>query len=346
VATTLRDIAKEAGVSICTVSRVLNNPKAIQVRDETRRRVLGAAQRLSYRPNIMARGLVKKRTNLIGVVVPSLTNSFLSETVQGIQDIAEELSCSVLLYTHRYNPAKEAEYLQVLRDKGVDGIIWMPMFESNIPLALELEKEIPIVQIHTAFKSLTSPYVTAEHEKGAYLATEHLIKLGHHRVAHFGLSDDIHGKLRHLGYMRALTEYQIPYDPQLVFEAGYDWHNGYAAAQELLKLPADLRPTAVFCCGDMTAWGAVESFKKAGLAVPEEMAVVGFDDLAIAAWMEVPLTTIALPKADTGRVAMAKLDEKIRTGETESVCLDVRLVIRESSQSSRVSNMLSQVQTG
>lgn len=346
MATTLKDIAKEAGVSVCTVSRVLNNPKAIQVREETRRRVLVAAQRLNYRPNIMARGLVNKRTNLIGVVVSSLTNSFLSETMQGIQDVAEELGCSVLLYTHRHNPEKEAEYLQVLRDKGVDGIIWMPVFESNLPLALELEKEIPLIQIHTAFKSLTSPYVTAEHEKGAYLATEHLIKLGHRRIAHFGLSNDTHGKLRHLGYIRALTEYQIPYDPRLVFEAGYDWHGGYAAAEGLLKLPADQRPTAVFCCGDLAAWGAVQGFRKAGLAVPEDIAVVGFDDLAIAPWMEVPLTTVALPKAETGRVAMAKLDEKIRTGETESVCLDVQLVVRESSQDLHVSELPRRVHIG
>ncbi|MCL4514952.1 MAG: LacI family transcriptional regulator [Firmicutes bacterium] len=344
MATTLKDIAKEAGVSVCTVSRVLNNPKSIQVRDETRRRVLVAAQRLNYRPNIMARGLVKKRTNLIGVVVSSLTNSFLSETVQGIQDVAEELGCSVLLYTHRHNPAKEAEYLQVLRDKGVDGIIWMPVFESNLPLALELEKEIPLIQIHTAFKSLTSPYVTAEHEKGAYLATEHLIKLGHRRIAHFGISNDTHGKLRHLGYLRALTEYQIPYDPRLVFEAGYDWHGGYASAREFLKLPVDQRPTAVFCCGDLAAWGAIQCFKKAGLEVPEDVAVVGFDDLTITPWMEVPLTTIALPKVETGRVAMGKLDEKIQTGEAESVCLDVRLIIRESSRASRLAGVLNRAQ--
>ncbi|MCL4514936.1 MAG: LacI family transcriptional regulator [Firmicutes bacterium] len=219
----MKDIAREAGVSICTVSRVLNAKQIEKVSEKTRNRVLEIAERLNYRPNILARGLVLKRTSLLGLVVPHVMTSFLPEAIQGIQDEAEEYGYSVLLYTTRGRPEKEALYLQLLRDKGVDGIIWLPTFDDNVGLVRKLEQEVPIVQIYSAIRGLKSCRIVVDHEAGGEMATEYLIRLGHRRIAHLSAleSGDTHGRQRMAGYRKTLDKHGIPFDADLVSESSY-----------------------------------------------------------------------------------------------------------------------------
>ena len=333
---TVKDVAREAGVSICTVSRVLNGTHTEKVSEKTRNRVLEIAERLDYHPNILARGLVLKRTSLLGLVVPHVMSSFLPEAIQGIQDEAEEYGYSVLVYTTRGRPDKEAAYLQLLRDKHVDGIIWLPTFHDNVSLVKRLEREVPIVQIYSAVPGLKSCHIVVDHEAGGQMATEHLVRLGHHRIAHLSAleSGDTHGKQRMAGYRKALARHGIPFDASLVAESSYKWEGGYEAAIRLFTNAAgrvrDDRPTAVFACCDMAAIGAMRAIRELGLRVPHDVAVVGFDDLEISEIVDIPLTTVSQPKYEIGRVAMSVLQSKIETGKGRDVVMDIKLVVRES----------------
>lgn len=328
---TLKEVAEAAGVSIWTTSKVLNGDPGNKVSTATCEKVREIAERLGYRPNIMARGLARRRTSLVGVVVPSLMSSFIPETIQGIQDTAETLGYSMMLYTTQSRPAKEAEYLQVLVDKGVDGIIWAPDREDNYALARRLEKEVPLLQLYYRLPGLTSSYVIVDHTKGGYLATKHLLNLGHRRVGHLSAPDHAHGLLRLQGYRDALAEAGLQPDDSLVAEAGYEWEGGYAAALKLLQLPEDERPTALFASCDLSAWGAISAARNLGLQVPQDLAVVGFDDLKIAAFSPLALTTVAQPRYEIGRVAMSKLHRRIEGERVKGEILDVELIVRTSS---------------
>ncbi|MGE5623866.1 MAG: LacI family DNA-binding transcriptional regulator [Methanocella sp.] len=327
---TLKEVAEAAGVSIWTTSKVLNgDPRKVSA--ATCEKVREIAERLGYRPNIMARGLARRRTSLVGVVVPSLMSSFIPETIQGIQDTAETLGYSMMLYTTQSRPAKEAEYLQVLVDKGVDGIIWAPDREDNFTLAKQLEKDVPLLQLYYRLPGLTSPHVIVDHTKGGYLATKHLLNMGHRRIGHLSAPDHPHGLLRLQGYRDALTEAGLQVDDRFVAEAGYEWEGGYAAAFKLLELPVDQRPTALFASCDLSAWGAISAARTLGIQVPQDLAVVGFDDLKIAAFSPLALTTVAQPRYEIGRVAMSKLHRRIEGERVKGEVLDVELIVRTSS---------------
>ncbi|MGE5508048.1 MAG: LacI family DNA-binding transcriptional regulator [Chitinophagales bacterium] len=328
---TLREVAEAAGVSIWTTSKVLNGDPGKKVSPATCQKVREVADRLGYRPNIMARGLARSRTSLIGVVVPSLMSSFIPETIQGIQDTAETLGYSMLLYTTQSRSGKEAEYLQLLVDKGVDGIIWAPDRDDNAALCRRLEKEIPMLQLYYRLSGLNSPYVIVDHTKGAYLATKHLINLGHRCIGHLSAPDHAHGLLRLQGYRDALKEAGLEPDDALVAEAGYEWEGGYAAALKLLQRPEGERPTALFASCDLSAWGAISAARSLGLQVPQDLAVVGFDDLKIAAFSPLALTTVAQPRYEIGRVAMTKLHRQIDGERVKGEVLDVELIVRTSS---------------
>ena len=337
MAVTIREIAKIANVSICTVSRVMNNTYPEKVSKDTRLRVLKVMKNLSYRPSIIARGLAKKKTSMLGLIVPDIISSFFPEIIEGIEDEAKRFDYSLILCTTKGNPQEEAKYLCLLREKRVDGIILTPATgeHTNIKLFEELRwDKIPLVFIAYYLKEFKGIYVVVDHALGGYMATKHLIELGHKRIGHLGYSEclgtgDRIDKKRLEGYKRALAEHNIEFSQELVVKNVCSWKSGYYSMKELLKIKN--RPTAIFAVCDMTAWGAMQAIRQVGLRVPEDIAMVGFDDLKIASLMEVPLTTIAQPKYEMGKIAATKLIKKIEHKKVRGTILKPKLVIRKSS---------------
>ncbi len=333
MAVTIKDVAREAGVSVCTVSRVLNNTYKNKVSEQTRRRVLEVSQELGYRPSLIARGLKGKTTNLVGLVVPDIAASFLANTLMGIQSVAEEYSYSILVYTTMSNTAKDVEYLRILKEKRVDGILWLPLNQKIDEVFAEVAAETKLLQIYNQLEGVNAPAFLVDQFKGGYLATEYLIKKGHTKIAHFSAGAnvlDCHGVQRLAGYEKALTDNGIDPSTQLVVEAGYAWESGYEAAKVLLDLPYSKRPTALFAAADMVAWGAIKCFRHNGLRVPEDIAVVGYDNLYIADKIDPPLTTISQPKEQLGKIAMDSLLRAIEGEPISSLLFEPKLIVRNS----------------
>lgn len=336
----LKDVAKEAGVSVCTVSRVINNTYQQRVSDATRKRVLAAIKRLNYEPNVSARALARKQTFLLGVVVSSLAASFMAEIVQGIQDEADKSDYSLLFYSTGDSVTKEKAGFEALRRKRVDGIIYMPGASSFCSSREGIEylndlihRGIKIVQLCSNHPQVNSPYVLVNNEAGGYMATKHLLELGHTRIAHFHEQRTREGQERFQGYRLALEVAGVSLLPELVVPCHYDWQSGYEAMEKLLD--SHNPPTAVFACDDMSAWGAMQAVLDRGLRVPEDVAVVGYDDLAIAKFMPAALTTVHQPKADLGAAAVRLLLKQIEQKDVSSVVIQPELVVRQSCGSYR-----------
>ncbi len=337
MAVTIKDVAREAGVSVCTVSRVLNNTYRNKVSEETRRRVLEVSEELGYRPSLIARGLKGKTTNLVGLVVPDIAASFLAHTLMGIQSVAEDYDYSILLYTTMSKPSKDIEYLRILKEKRVDGIIWLPLhqdYEDAVAFA-EIAKEAKILQIYHNLEGLDVPALLVDQFKGGFLATDYLAKKGHQKIAHLSganITDvlDLHGAQRLAGYKEALIEHDIDPRKQIVIEVGYDWEGGYKAAEYIARMPKSQRPTALFAATDMVAWGAIQYFRKIGVRVPDDIAVVGYDNLNIADKFDPPLTTISQPKEKLGQIAMELMLQAIKGEKICSMLFEPELVVRNS----------------
>lgn len=322
---TLKEIAEKAGVSPITVSRVLNGSHPSKVSAKTRARVLKIAEELGYHPSIAARALRGKRTYQFGLVVPGIDYSFVPGIIQGLQDAAMDLHYSCLLYVTRWNAALELEIFRALIAKRVDGIVWIP--EPHPPPDVAgLLKEQKVVQLQ--HKELADkPALLVDQEEGGYRATRHLIELGHRRIGNLAYHDR-HGKLRLQGYTRALVEAGLGSSTDLVRRVGPTWEDALQGAHELLAL--DEPPTAIVCYSDLVAWAALRAAHQKGVRVPDQLSLVGFDDTPFVEHIEVPLTTVAQPKHELGRLAMAMLSDLIDGKRVESQVLSPTLVIRSS----------------
>ncbi len=326
----LKDVAAAAGVSSCTASRALNGVMLNKVSEETRQRIIKVADSMGYRPNIMARGLAKKRTNLLGVLVPEIRSSFLPQTMEGIWYVAEKTGMAVLLYVTDWLTQKEEKYLRQLLEWQVDGIIWVPTAADNIDLFIEVEKNIPVIQLFTAVPELCSSKIILDNEKGGYLATQHLINIGHTRIAHLAAIEDHFapsGRQRLQGYLKALQEANLPIDKNLIVDSGFTTKGGRLAFQQVAKY----QPTAVFACSDMVAWGCIQEAQLQGKKVPDDLAVVGFDNLDISSLIVPSLTTIEQPQRQFGEMAVTKLIEALNNETHEKVVLEPKLIKRQSS---------------
>ncbi len=327
---TLSDVAREAGVSIVTVSRVINGTYPEKVGAQTRQKVLDTIERLNYKPNVMARGLLGGRTYLIGVAINKVADSFFGDILQGIHDAAAAADLGVLLGTRRLDIGKDESALRELQSRGVDGIIYYGT-THNPQTAMRLVAEgFPLVQICNRHGGLDAPYVMVDHFQGAHMATEYLLKLGHRRIAHIGayLGGDPQGMMRLAGYEAALRKHGLNGDKNLIMPGDFNWESGYHAAQELLQHPRDV--TAVFASSDYVAVGAMRAFQESGMQVPDDMAIVGFDDMPFSAWLDVPLTTIAQPKIEIGAAAVKSLIALIEDRDAPNVMFEPQLVVRES----------------
>ena len=325
------DVARAAGVSPATVSYVINNgPRPVA--PETRKRVLDAVRKLDYQPSAVARNLRLQRTSNLGLLVPDTHNPYFSEVARGIEGVAFENKYNVMLCHSGYDPKREMQYVDMLRFQRVAGVIWMPATESMQPFQKLKEYGIPTVILDRTTPHQKACTVTADNHQGGLLATRHLLRLGHQKVGFITRRIDLsHSQDRFNGYRSALEDAGIPYDDTLVVRGGVRLEDGCMALHKLMQLSKP--PTAVFAYNDTTAIGVLRGLHELGIQAPEECSVVGFDDIAQAAYTCPALTTIDIPKYRLGQRSAEVLLKLINTPEIEACPekpLPVQLVERES----------------
>lgn len=302
---TIRDVARRAQTSVSTVSRVLT--RTGPVAEATRQRVLEAIAALGYKPNALARGLVRRRSGTIGVVIPDVANPFYAEVLRGMSDVATEQGLHMLLVNADLSFAKEAEGFALLQEKQVDGIV----YTSGVitPGHREIFQRVgrPVVLAATYDPEGGYPAVLVDSRKGAAMAVNHLLDLGHRRIGVIkGLDGDlIAGLPRWEGYRQAAAERGVTIDPCLVRTGDYRLESGYQAMVELLEQPVP--PTAVVAASDLMAIGAINAALDRGLRVPDDLSVVGFDNIWFAAAVRPGLTTVAQPMYAMGAQAIRML---------------------------------------
>jgi LacI family transcriptional regulator len=337
---TIKDVAREAGVSLGTASQALRGRSS--VRETTRRRVVAVAARLRYRPSAVARGLVTRRTDTIGLLVSDITHSFFIRAVRTIEAIAQEHGFTVMLCNTDEDPAREAEYLRVLAERRVDGIILATSAATPTAFREVRRQAVPLVFFDRKVPGVPASSVTVDGVAGGRLAARHLLGLGHRRIA------IIHGPLacaygvgRLQGYREALHEAGVRPVPALMRQGNFKADSGYALARELLGLVR--KPTALFCTNTLLTLGALQAVQERGIRIPEELSLIGYDDVEWCALMHPPLTVVAQPVHDVGQEAMRLLLEQIgsaRTRRPQHVILKPELIVRDSCAPLRVGRPL------
>lgn len=329
---TLRDIAREAGVSINTVSRALNGKP--DVSEATRALVQAVAARLDYRPNQLARGLRQQRTATIGVVIADVANPFFAEVVKGIERAAYQEGYSIILANTEEDQDRESRAVRTLVERQVDGILIAPAQRSDETVRYLMQRQVRFVLLARFFEGLDAPAVVNDDREGARLAVRHLLQRGHRDILYLnGPPYNSSARLRLSGYRDALEEAGIPFRPSLVLTTDARSAGGYAAIQQALA--AGLRFTAVFCFSDYVSFGAIKALRQAGLSIPSDVAVMGYDDIDLAEIVEPALSTVHVAKTRLGQVAAHMLMGMIGGSEGRAerpgmVVLAPQVVIRES----------------
>jgi LacI family transcriptional regulator len=329
---TIVEVARKGGVSLGTVSRVINND--IHVAPETRERISKVMQEMGYVANRQARSLRGSKTNVIGMLVPDLGTGYIGEIVHGIDaELALEQLDLMLFTTHR-TASKEASYVANMGQGMVDGLLLVLPRNPADYIGTLTRRKIPFVLIDHQGTDQKCPAVGASNWQGAYNATEYLIKLGHTRIGFITGSMDLICAIDRLnGYESALRSNHIPKDPRLVYEGTFFQPDGYAGACALLDI-AD-PPTAIFASNDVMAMGAMDGVRSRGLRVPEDVSIMGFDDIPQAASVRPALTTVRQPLEQMGRVATQMLLDLLKNAEKEisRIELPTELIVRGSTSS-------------
>ena len=328
---TIREVAESAGVSYATVSHVINNTRWVS--QETRERVLAAMAALNYRPNALARSLRQGKTNTLGLVLPDSANPFFAEISRSIEDEAFKKGYSVFLCNTELDTQRELFYVDVLSKKQVDGIIFVAAGDQADSLDFLIRRNMPVVMIDRNLPNVEVDAVLSDNQLGGYLATRHLLELGHKRIACIaGPSSITPSAERIIGYRRALEEAGLSYNESLILRGDYHAQSGLDITHSILKM--NPRPTAIFALNDLMALGALRAAAEAGCSVPEDLAVVGYDDLELAHFTNPPLTTIAQPKKEIGAQAVNLLVDRMshKSRPPSRLVLAPELIVRRSTQ--------------
>lgn len=327
----MKQVADRAGVSTSTVSHVINKTRAVS--EDVRMRVLAVIDEMGYIPNAMARSLKNDKTRTIGVSVPDNTHAAMAELLRGIEDAAFAVGYNIMLCNGYEDPQRQVAHLRSLIEKRIDGLVLVAgAARANEELAALLASDrVPVVLADHPVAGVDTDFIGLDHEATGYLATRHLIDLGHRRIACVaGRVQEPSGQERLAGYRRALAEAGLALDPGLLVHGSPDCQGGHDAARSLLGLA--LPPSALFACNDLMALGALCAAREAGVAVPGALSVVGGDDLGVAAFAMPRLTTVAQPSHEMGRRLTELLLQRIG-GEAvprRHVRLPGRLVVRHS----------------
>jgi LacI family transcriptional regulator len=326
---TIKDIASRVGISYATVSRALNGKYG--VKSSTRERVLKAAHRLGYRPNVIARGLVTRRTMTIGLIVPDIRNPFYPEVAGGVEDAAREAKYGVLLCNSNWREESERQYVTLLLERRVDGIIVAPISGGAEFIDARIRGRTPVVYVSNRPHKTECSYVVIDNTRGGLLAVRHLLSAGYSPVGFLGSAEDSQtGQERLAGYRKALAGHGERYDRRFVRFGDMKQGSGYRMFREMVDA-GDL-PRAVFAENDLMALGCLQAARECGLSVPEDVAIVGFDDIPFASFPEVQLTTVRQPTYDMGRTAVEILLEGLQRkrgrSQARQVVLKPQLVVR------------------
>lgn len=328
---TIKDIANQAGVSPTTVSLVLNG-RTTSVSEKTVKRIRLIAKEMNYLPNHIARSLVTKETKTVGLVIPNIGNPFFAGLALALEGAIASEGYQLLLTNTNENYRKDIEHIKLLSARGVDGLLITLSPVSDGEAESRVKEtinglDIPVVAIDRWIEGLSCNRASIDHSKGAYLAVKHLIDEGHERIATVtGPLSTYTGAKRLAGYKMALAEASLPYREELVFAGDYTYEKGYSLGPRVFAQT----PTAVFAANDMMAIGLLRSAREQGIEVPEDLSVIGFDNLLMASLIEIPLTTVNQPLEDLGRRAAKMLFDKMRLGKTldHNVELDPEVIVR------------------
>jgi len=326
---TLKTVAEKAEVSVNTASRAINNKPDINL--ETKKRVLQIAKELGYIRNAAAVALRTKKTGTIGVVIADNRNPFYAEVLNGMEEAAREKNYHIILANTQRDYKKEEEAINLLLAKRVDGLLITPVQDKDDDIKNLIEANIPFVVVGRDFENIEVDAVYNDEVKGGFLAAEYLIKKGHKRIAlidGFLYKSPAKGRLE--GYKKALNKYRIPLDESLISVGDINIEDGYERTKQMLE--KNLNFTAIFAYNDMMAFGAMQAIKEKGLRIPEDIGLVGYDDIPFSSLISPPLTTIRLKKQELGVESVKLLFSRINGNrkKTKKVMLDVELQIRES----------------
>ncbi|SHG51864.1 LacI family DNA-binding transcriptional regulator [Ornithinibacillus halophilus] len=322
----IQQIAQHAGVSVATVSRVLNN--ATSVTPETRRKVEVAIKALNYQPSMLGRNLRNSESRLMLVLLPSISNPFYTEIINGIQNTAIANNYNILLCETDSKPERENIYFNMVKNKLADGIISMDP-TVNMQKLNELSKDHPVILCSEYEQGGSIPYVTVDSEVAAYQAVKHLIKLGNEKIALINSDEKfLYARLRRAGYERALKEFKLPIRDEWIYNTKeLEFEHGVQAMRMLLQL--EEQPNAVFAVSDTLAIGALKALNN-GIKVDHPIAIMGFDNISFSSMTNPTLTTVAQPMYKMGCLAAEMLMSSMKGEKVESIVMDHELIIRES----------------
>lgn len=324
---TIYTVAQEAGVSIATVSKVINNTGRIS--EKTRQKVLKTMERLNYHPSTVASALTGKGTKNIGLLVPDVANPFFAEITRSIEDYSNSLDYGVMICSTDNKSERERKYVSLLLRQKIDGIILASNFQNEELIQELLDKQVPIVLLAQEVPSMSIASVTIDDFKGGSIAMQHLLSLGHRNIGII-TENNRSGKKRLHAYRQMLEEYGVEVDESYIMKCEASISDGAYYGEKLLRHPS--RPTAIFACNDMIALGVMTAARNAGISIPDELSVIGFDN-TIMSTVTVPLlTTVSQPIREMGRKTVQLLMEDIEKGDAfrQSILYSPELVVRQS----------------
>ncbi len=327
---TITDVARASGLSCATVSRVLSGYEF--VRETTRHRVMEAVEQLGYVANLSARRLAGGHSRIIGLLVPNLDNSYVGTIAQGIDQALSLTNYDPVLYTTHRHPGKETYYVNTIANGLTEGLLLVAPQVPATYLDMLRERDFPYVLIDQADDTENSSVVESTNFQGAYEATLYLNELGHTRIAFITGALAIRSAAERLrGYKTALIDCGLPFREALVVEGNYQQQNGYETTKSLLQNTYP-PPTAIFASNDLSAFGAMDAVRECGFNIPEDISIIGFDDIPQASLVYPKLTTVRQPLEQMGQVAVKMLLEriKVRSSLPNRVTLPTQLIIRDS----------------
>lgn len=329
--TNLKKVAEKAGVSIATVSRVINNSP--NVNPQTRIKIERLIKELKYTPNRVAKRLRNRNTssNLLGVLIPDIQNPFYVDVLRGIEDVAYKNKYALIMCNFAQDETKEKLYLDILQSESIDGLIAAPTHEHDQEVSNLVRTGLPIVCVDRGLMDVDVDVVLVENQKGAYMAVDYLAKKGYKRIAYIsGIPKIPSSRDRERGYRDALEQNNLIYDKELIRYGDSRHESGVKLCADLLKLPDP--PDAIFTGNNLITLGALETIHTQNLKIPDDIAIIGFDDMHWSISLNPPLTAVRQPAYEIGKCAAEQLISRIDNPErpTSSMILKTELMIRNS----------------
>jgi len=328
---TIKDVAKLAGVSIATVSHVVNKTRFVS--EQAKQKTFTAMEELSYKPNAVARSLRKKESRIIGLILPDNTNPYFAEIAWSIEYASRDMGYSVILCNSDGDITKESNYIDVLLEKQVDGIILVAAGESTANFLKLQEKNIPTVMVDRDSPNVNIDSIQINNALYGQIATEHLIELGHKNIACITGPRDVTPSFDRVdGYKKALKQHDIPINEDYIIRGDFKPQGGYLAACKLFTIKNT--PSAIFACNDLMAFGVIHAASEHGVIIPEKLSLVGFDDIYLSTYSNPTLTTIKQPRIEMGEDAVHSLIMRMKDHEklSRKIILNATLIKRSSTK--------------